>query len=157
MDIYDSLFSSNVMLNEQIATELFGIMDQQDLILAILDGQGNCWCSNEEKFSELLSHREQLSQLCSRVDDGDDPVITQIEEFSVVGTEFVVGDVNFGYLVVFFPQSNPESTLANMDIIDLMLNQVALIGRLIDKNNKLHLTQLKQLSGVCVDSSVTRN
>jgi len=41
------------------------------------------------------------------------------------------------------PQYNPESTLINIDLIEILLSQFSLIAKLIEKNNLLYETQMK--------------
>ncbi len=146
MDIYGSLFSSSGMLNEQIAKEIFGIMPVQGPFIVILDGKGNYWASDEERFSQIFSDKQQLEQVISRIDDGGDPVISQIDDSSIVATQLATDQTNCGYVILVLEEYSPESTFANMDLIELLLNQIGLVARLIEKNNHLRHTQMKRLS-----------
>ena len=157
MDIYDSLFSTSDMLNEQLANELFAIMPSDGPLVAIVDRQGTCWASDEEKFLQVFSDNQQLKQICTRVDDGGDPVITRIDEYGVVATELLVQQVNCGYAIILLPGYTCESVMENSDLIELVLNQIALIAGLIKKNNQLHHAKLKELSGIFKNSATSPN
>ena len=146
MDIYDSLFSSNHVLNEQIARELFAIMPEQGVFAAIADDRGNFWPSDEGKFRQILSDRASLDHMFSRVDDGQEPVIGQIMDFGVAVSQLATERLHCGYLVLAFEKSTYQSTLANINLIEMLVNQVTLIAQLIDKNNQLHHGELKRLS-----------
>ena len=52
MNIYDSLFSSNDMLNEQIAGLLNDFVSAEGPFMAIRDARGNCWLSDEDRLSD---------------------------------------------------------------------------------------------------------
>lgn len=145
--MYDSLFTSNYMLNEQIANELFRVMPQEGVVVAIIDDQENCWPSDQDRFCEFFNSI-QFDQVFARIADGDEPVIAESPNGTAITTQLTVGDINCGYLTVALENKTPEEVLVNMDIVELILNQVALIGFLINKNNQLHHEQLKLMSHV---------
>jgi len=66
------------------------------------------------------------------------------------------GRNNCGYVIIALPQYNPESTMINIDLIEMSLNQVGLIAKLIDKNNLLYEVQMKHY-GLCGQSEITSN
>ncbi|MHC4115722.1 MAG: hypothetical protein ACYSSL_10480 [Planctomycetota bacterium] len=78
MDMYDSLFSSSSVLNEQIARQLFEILPDQGPIMVIMNKEGHCWPSSSEKFSKLNISESFMKEFCQKIDDGDEPVVTQI-------------------------------------------------------------------------------
>lgn len=146
MDIYDSLFSSTDMLNEQIAGWFTDFVSADGPFIAIRDTQGNCWLSDEDRLSQFLPEGKVLRQVLTKVDDGFEPVIDQTNNSSFVVTQLSTDRINCGYLFLILPGYTAETTLANIEIIELLLAQVALIARLIEKNNQLHHLQLKHLS-----------
>jgi hypothetical protein len=153
--MYDSLFSPSCVLNEQIARQIFDILPEQGLIMVIIDRDGNCWPSNSENFSTLNISESFLKELCAKIDDGAEPVITQADGLSIVATQLATERTNCGYVIIALPQYAPESTLINIDLIEILLNQTGLIAKLIEKNNLLHELQMKQLSlyGQCETAS----
>ncbi len=146
MDIYEELFSSNAMLNEQIIRELTSLCGEHSPLFAIVDENGGRWPENDTRMHELLDKTSHLDSIISRIDDGGDPVVTQVEDYAMVATQLAVGQIDCGYLLVFLPGYGPESTMANIDTIEMIISMAALVGRLIDKNNQLHRNQLKHLS-----------
>ena len=146
MDMYDSLFSRVGVLNEQIARQIFEILPENGPIMVIIDRDGNCWPSDSERVSELNISESFLKELCDKIDDGTEPVITQVNDCSIIATQLATERTNCGYVIVALPQYSPESTLVNMDMIEILLNQVSLIAKLIEKNNLLYELQTKQFS-----------
>jgi hypothetical protein len=144
MDIYDSLFSPGGLLNEQIARQIFEILPEHGPIMMIMDNEGNFWPSDSEKFTELHIDESFLRQICSKIDDGAEPVVTQTDDCSIVAAQLTTERTNCGYVLVALPQYNPESVLINIDLIEALLNQVCLIAKLIEKNNLLYELQIKQ-------------
>ena len=144
--MYDSLFSPSCVLNEQIARQIFDILPEQGLIMVIIDRDGNCWPSNSENFSTLNISESFLKELCAKIDDGAEPVVTQADDFSIIATQLATEQTNCGYVIIALPQYTPESTLINIDLIEILLNQTGLIAKLIEKNNLLHELQTKQFS-----------
>ena len=153
MNIYDSLFSSNDMLNEQIAGLLNDFVSAEGPFMAIRDARGNCWLSDEDRLSQFLPKGKTLEQILAKIDDGFEPVIDQTDNCSFVVTQLSTEQINCGYLFLVLPGYTAETTLANIEIIELLLAQVGLIAQLIEKNNKLHHLQLKHLSATLPDKS----
>jgi len=156
MDMYESLISDSSVLNEQIAKELAGIVPEQGPIMAILDREGNCWSSHRERFAELHISEAFLKEVCAKIDDGAEPVITQVDDFSIIGAQLATECTNCGYVVIVLPQYSPESTLINIDLIEMLLNQIGLMAKLIEKNNQLRECSMKPYS-VYVQSDVASN
>ena len=145
MDMYDSLFSPSYVLDEQIARQIFDILPEQGPIVMIMAKDGHCWPSNSEDFSSLNLSEDFLEELCAKIDDGDEPVITQAQDFSIVAAQLATEHTNCGYVIIALPQYSPESILININIIEMLLNQINLIARLIEKNNQLYELQAKQI------------
>jgi hypothetical protein len=153
MNIYDSLISSDDTLKEQIAGELSDFVTADGPFIAIRDMQGNCWISDEERVSLFLPSGKLLEQTLAKIDDGFDPVIDQTNNCAFVVTQLSTERVSYGYLFLILPGYTAETTLANIEIIDLLLGQVELIARLIEKNNHLFRLQIKHLSRTLPDKS----
>ncbi|MBN2454931.1 MAG: hypothetical protein JXB29_00100 [Sedimentisphaerales bacterium] len=137
MDMNCSPLSSSSILNEQVARQLFQILPEDGPIMVIRDRVGNCWPSDSEKFIQLKLSESVISDLCARIDDGHEPVVTQIQEHSIIATQFATEHTDCGHIILAFPQHTPESTLANGDLIEIVLNQINLILGLIEKNSRL--------------------
>jgi hypothetical protein len=146
MNMYNSLFSRNCLLNEQIARQVFDILPEQGPIIVVMDRQGHFWPSDSERFSKLDMGEPFLKELCDKIDDGAEPVVTQADNYSVVAAQLATEQTNCGYVIIVLPQYSPESTLINIDLVEMLLNQIGLIARLIEKNNLLYDHQVKQYS-----------
>lgn len=146
MDMYDSLFSAGCVLNEQIARQIFDILPEGGPVMVITDKDGNFWPSDSERFSKLNISESFLKEIRTKIDDGAEPVITQADDCSIIAAQLATEQTNCGYVIVALPQYGPESTLINTDLIEILLNQISLIAKLIEKNNLLYELQMKQFS-----------
>ena len=146
MSTYDSFFAPNCMLNEQIAREIFEILPERGPIMVIMDKGGNFWPSNSEDFSNLNINESFLRELCAKIDDGAEPVVTQVNDCSIIAAQLAAEQTICGYVIIALPQYGPESTLINIDLIEVLLNQTNLIAKLIEKNNVLYELQMKHQS-----------
>ncbi|MFQ6035256.1 MAG: hypothetical protein ACE5NM_05340 [Sedimentisphaerales bacterium] len=146
MDMYDSMFSSNYKLIDQIAQQIFDILPERGPIMAIIDKEGNLWLSHQEEFGKLNINESFLRELCGKVDDGAEPVITQVGGASITAAQLFTERSNCGYVIIVLPQYSPESTLINIDLIETLLRQSVLIAELMEKNNLLHELQTKLYS-----------
>ena len=146
MDMYDSLFSPGGVLNEQIARQIFDILPERGPVIVIMDRDGNCWPSDSEEFSKLNISESFLRELADKIDDGVEPVVTQVDDCGVVAAQLATEQTNCGYVIIALPRYSPESTLINIDLIEILLNQIGLIAKLIEKNNLLYELQMKRYS-----------
>jgi hypothetical protein len=144
MDIYESLLSSSFALNEQIARQLFEVLPEQGPVILIMDRNGNTWPSDSEEFNRLNISESHLKDLRDKIDDGVEPVITQINDCSIIASQLATDRSNCGYVIVALPQYSPESTLINITLIETLLNQFNLIAKLLEKNNRLYEVQMQK-------------
>lgn len=145
MDICEPQLSRSSVLNEQIASEIFDILPEDGPIVIIVGRDGNHWVSDSANFSRLNMHDSFLKGLCTTIDDGAEPVVTQINDFGVVASQLATEQTNCGYVIIALPQYNSESTLINIGLIEMLLNQIGLIAMLVEKNELAYELQTKQL------------
>jgi hypothetical protein len=156
MNLNESLTSSVFMLNEQVARQVFDILPDKGPILLIMNRDGHCWPSDSEKYAKLNVSEQFLKELCAKVDDGAEPVLTQINDCGIVAAQLATERNNCGYVIIALPQYNPESSLINIDLIEILLSQLNLIVKLIEKNNLLYEVQMKHYR-VCSQSEIALN
>ena len=143
MNMYGSLVSPSCILNEQVARQVFDILPESGPIMVIMDRDGNYWPSNTEEFSKLNISESFLRELCAKIDDGTEPLITHTNDSSIVAAQLATERTNCGYVIIALPQYNPESTMVNINLIETILSQTGLIAKLIEKNSLLYELQMK--------------
>lgn len=143
MYLHESVSSPGFVLNEQIARQVFEVLPEKGPILMITDREGHMWPSDTDAYTKLDISEQFLKELCAKIDDGAEPVITQVGDCSIVAAQLATDRSNCGYVIVALPQNNPESTLINIDLIEILLSQFNLIARLIEKNNLIYEVQMK--------------
>jgi hypothetical protein len=148
MDIYGAVSSQGCVLNEQIARQVFDILPEDGPVMIIVSRQGNYWPSSSEGFAKLGITDGFLKDICTKVDDGDEPIITQVNDFSIVATALATEQTNCGYILIALPHYSPEATLANITLIEILLSQVGLVAHLIEQNTFLYERQMKRF-GAC--------
>ncbi|MHC4243728.1 MAG: hypothetical protein ACYSU4_15085 [Planctomycetota bacterium] len=156
MDIYKSLSSHGFTLTEQIAQQIFEVLPERGPLIVIIDTNGNSQPSDPEEFAKLNISESFLKDVCVTIDDGAEPVITNSNDCSIIAGQLATDESNYGYVFVVLPQHNPESTLLNIDLIEMLLNQIGLIARLIEKNNLHYEVQMKHYR-VCGQSETALN
>lgn len=154
MDVYDSMLNTGCVLNEQIARQIFEILPD-GVIVALIDREGHCRPSDSEKFSLLNLSEPQLKQLCSRIDDGAEPAVTEINGYCVTAFQLSTERTNCGYVVMAFSDWPVETTLKANSIIEMLLNQFELIAKLVEKNSLLYELQMKQFGVYAQDKFAT--
>ena len=154
MDAYNTLNSTISMLNEQIARQIFEILPENGPVILIIDRNGSSWPSDSEEFSKLNISEPLLKELCMKIDDGVEPVITHFNNSSIIAAQLATDKTNCGYIIMALPQYNEESTQKNIHLIEMLLNQFSLIAKLIEKNNNLYEFQIKKYSGYSNTGSI---
>jgi hypothetical protein len=143
MNLNESLTSGVFMLNEQVARQVFEILPEQGPILLIMDREGHSWPSDSENFAKLDIDEQFLKELCAKIDDGAEPIITQVNDCSIAAAQLATERNNCGYVIIALPRYSPESAIINIDLIEILLSQLNLIVKLIEKNNHLYEVQMK--------------
>ena len=144
MSMYNSIHSRNCVLNEQIARQVFNVLPEEGPMMVIMDREGHTWPSDSERFAKLNPDETVLRHICDKIDDGAEPVVSQIGDYSIVASQLCTDHSNCGYVIIALPQSGPESMMANMDLVEILLSEVGLIAKLIEKNNHLYEQQINQ-------------
>lgn len=147
MNMYDTLFSPTSRLNEQVARQVFEILPEGGPVMLIAERDGNSWPSDSQALHELQIDESSLVELWNKIDDGDEPVITQLNNCAVAAAQLTTDRTKCGYIALFLPKQQPESALANADLLEITINQVNLIAKLIEKNTKLYEMQMRQQPG----------
>lgn len=156
MNLHESVSSPGFVLNEQIARQVFEFLPEKGPILVITDREGHIWPSDTDAYSKLNISEEFLKELCAKIDDGAEPVITQVEDCSIVASQLATDRSNCGYVIIALPQYSPESTLINIDFIEILLSQFNLIAKLIEKNNLIYEVQMKHYR-MCSQNEIASN
>ena len=156
MDINKSLCSPAFMLTEQIARQIFEVLPERGPLIIIMDANGNSLPSNPEEYDKLNISESFLKEVCVAIDDGIEPVITSSNESGIIAGQLATEESNYGYMFVILPQYNPESALLNIDLAEMLLNQISLIARLIEKNNLHYEVQMKHYR-ICDQSEIALN
>ena len=146
MDTHNSVLSPGNVLNEQLAGQIFETLPEQGPIVVILDRQGNCWPSDSEEFTKLKIDESFLKELCAKVYDGTEPIITQLNDVTITAAQLATEQTNCGFVIIVLPRYSLESTLLNIDLVETLINQIALIATLIEKNTHLYELQAKNYS-----------
>jgi hypothetical protein len=148
MNIYNSLFSQSAMLNEQVARQVFEIIPEQGPLVVLINCDGNCWPSDSDRFEKLNLSADWMENFRSKIDDGVEPVISQIENYSIVGSQLDTGNAKCGYVLMALDGTGPESLISKMELVEMILGQFSLIARMIERCNSLYQTQAKLFSPV---------
>ena len=156
MDMYESLCSPSFVLTEQITRQIFEVLPERGPIVVIIDREGNSRPSDPEEFAKLNISESFLKEVCAKIDDGAEPVVTDSNDCSLIAAQLATERCNCGYVIMALPQYSPESILINIDLFEMLLNQISLIAKLIEKNNLLYEVQMKHYR-VCGQSEIALN
>jgi hypothetical protein len=144
MNLYDNVFSQKYLMNEQIARQVFEALPDGSTVMVIMDRDSNIWPSDSEAFSKLNIDQQYLTDLQNKIDDGVEPVIARYNNCMIVSTALYTEKSKSGYIALICPEDEPEITMANVDFIEIILNQVNLIAKLIEKNTLLYELQMRR-------------
>lgn len=146
MHAYDTMFSADQALKEQIAAEVFGALSEAGPVLALMDRSGNCWSSDPEQFAAMGIGQERMEDLWAKVDDGAEPAVMQAGDTTVMVTQLATEHANCGYLILAISRGNAEWTPVNFDLAAALFEQVSLAAKLVEKTMLLEETQARRYS-----------
>ena len=156
MNLHESVLSPGFVLNEQIARQVFEFLPEQGMILLITDKNGHSWPSDSDEYAKLNISEQFLKELCAKIDDGVEPVVTQIDDCSIVAAQLATERSNYGYVIIALPLNGQEPTLININLLEMLLGQLSLIAKLIEKNNLLYEVQMKHYR-MCSRNEIASN
>ncbi|AQT68667.1 hypothetical protein STSP2_01836 [Anaerohalosphaera lusitana] len=147
MDVFSSLFSFSPMVVEQLMGELKESLPEDGLFVVIRDEDGNWWSSEESESGAVSEFGGELELLCGRIADGYDPVVCELGDKIAAGRQLEGEEITCGYVFVMVDRDQVGSAEGVNSLIEMVLNQICMGVRLIEKNNRLHHDRLKQMSG----------
>lgn len=137
MDMYETMFSASYVLNEQIARQVFEMLPERGPVVVIMDRHGNCWPSNSEEFAKLSLSEALLQDLRAKVDDGVEPVAVRLGDACVTAAQLATEQTNCGYVVAALSRPGSKSSVSDIDLLEALLSQIALVARLVEQNSLL--------------------
>jgi hypothetical protein len=69
-----------------------------------------------------------------------------MNDIGVVAAQLAMEETHCGYVVMALPKYNIESTMINFGLIEMLLNQIGLIAKLMERNEQAGELKMKQLS-----------
>lgn len=129
--------SSSEMTIDQTARMMFDSIDNTDIVLAILGRNGSCMSSRPEVFAKVFADQKLLEDLCSKIDDGAEPVISKVDDCLVVASSLCAGVKNLGYAVMLLPGYSPEKSFEYLDFIEIIMDQFSLLAGVVEQNRQL--------------------
>lgn len=138
MEMYDWLYTSNAVFNGKLVNEIFDAIDVEGPLMAILDGQGNMWVSDEERFNECNLQKQWLENLCQRAADGSEPVVSQFNNCGIILSCFGTDNRHCGYMGIILPQHSPEETLTKLDLCEAIINLGNRLACSLEQNESMH-------------------
>lgn len=145
-EIYKAFLSSSETLSEQFMRELFDLTCPEGPVLVYVDPNNRVTANHPSRIAFLHENPDQITTICRRIDDGDDPCVCKVKDGCVIGTQLETETTHCGYFIVFLPDYTSDFVHTNMDMVELLLSEAQIICRLIDKNNQLHHARLSHLT-----------
>jgi hypothetical protein len=146
MDAYDAIVSTHGVLSERVALQVFDALPERGPVVAIMDRAGRCWSSNPQELANLNLPKTLLADLLTRVDDGVDPVFAHAGDTSVAMSQLATENAGCGYLLIAIPRCGSELTQTHIDLIETLMNQIALVASLVERNQVLNGMQARYSS-----------
>jgi len=129
------------MTINQIAQSVFGSFADSDIILGILNHNGSYVSNRLDIFERVFADQRLLDELCRRVDDGQEPVFSQINEYFIAASGLSSGFEGIGYAVILLSaesfRSVDSTDSRQVDFVEVILEQFSTIAGLIEQNQQL--------------------
>jgi hypothetical protein len=133
MNLFDAISTTNDLVTGQIASYIFSVLPEDGPDFVIIDRHGHRYTNEPQVLATRNINDEVLKDLCSRIDDGFEPVISKHGETTIVGTHLATDRCNYGYAIMLLPDYCPVSAMTHIHIIETILAQMSLIARLTER------------------------
>jgi hypothetical protein len=121
------------MTINQIAQSVFDSFADTDIVLGILNHNGSYVSNKLDIFERVFADQRLLDELCKRVNDGQEPLFSQINEYFIAASGLSSGIEGIGYAVLLLPVESFRS----VDFVEVILEQFSTIAGLIEQNQQL--------------------
>lgn len=121
------------MTINKIAHAVFDSFDNTNVVIAILNKNGSYVANKLDVFEEVFAEPAILDELCRKIDDGQEPLISQIDGFVIAASSLFSGFEQIGYSIMLIP----IETFKSFDFIEVILQQFSQIAGLIEQNQQL--------------------
>jgi hypothetical protein len=145
------LWNGKMTINK-IAQMVFDSFGDTDIVIAIIARSGSYVSNRLDIFERIFAERSLLDELCRRVDDGCEPLISQIDGYFVAASGLSSGFDGIGstssplvgYAIMLLPACSfgqSEHLDFGFDsahhFIEIILEQFSVIAGLIEQNRQL--------------------
>ncbi|MFA6186740.1 MAG: hypothetical protein WC770_05955 [Phycisphaerae bacterium] len=127
---------------ERTAQMMFDNIGGSDIILAVLGRDGSCTSNRPDVFAKVFENQGLLRDLCSKIDDGCEHLISRINDCLIVGSSLSSGTTPLGHVIMLLPGYSPEKSFEYLDFIEIIMEQFSLLAGVIEQNQ--HLAGLSQ-------------
>ena len=112
------------MVIDRIARVVMESFEESEIILAVVDREG-CYVSSKiDIFEEVFSDPQMLDEICKKIDDGCEPLTTEMGNYFVAGASID----NVGYSILLVPNYSSDKMAAYSDFSEIVLSQIAMLA-----------------------------
>lgn len=129
--------SSHEVVIEQTAQMMFDNIGCSDIVLAVLGRDGSCTSNKPELFAKVFSNQGLIRDLCGKIDDGCEHLISRIDDCLIIGSSLSSGANPLGYVIMLLPGYSPEKSFEYLDFIEIIMEQFSLLAGVIEQNRHL--------------------
>ncbi len=137
MDIFNNLFSSSDMLNEQIARKVVDATPEDDMAIAIADLSGNMWTNELDDFVDWQEYEGTTALIFDRLADGQEIVFASSENHCFIACDIEIDSFSKGYVIIALDSQFLTNIDAQLPIVEFSLKQISILASTIHVNNNV--------------------
>lgn len=118
-------------IQEQLIRSLDAVLPEEGLGWILADKK-QVWSNREQAYTQLINDTQVLQDMIARIDDGDDPVWTQVEDHVLVGTHLLTPCCDYGYAMLVIEKKNTVFRPEEWPMIECILKQMQYITGLLE-------------------------
>ncbi len=137
MDIFNNLFSSSDMLNEQIARKVVDANPEDAMAIAIADFSGNMWTNELNDFIDWQEYEGLIALVFDRLKDGQDIVFASSGNYCFIACDIEIDSFSKGYVIIALDSQFLTNIDAQLPIVEFSLKQISILASTIHANNSI--------------------
>ncbi len=121
---------------EKIAQLVFDCFGDSDITFALISKDTGCIANNPDVLNTVFSNQKLLDNLCRQIDDGNEPLVTRVDDFLVAATGLSAADENIGYVIMIMPGCSLQNSAGCTNLIEIILRQISLLASQVAHNTQ---------------------
>lgn len=120
-------------VQERLIEVLGSCLPEDGMDLILTDGHQFSWASDSAAYGELMEETCVLEDMISRINDGDEPALTCVDDVLLVGVRLRPTGGDDTYAMLMLPRMDYHALAKTWAFIECIFNQMQCMAGLLER------------------------